>query len=34
VTAGSAEVRAALPPALGEALAGYEEHLAAQQDLS
>jgi integrase/recombinase XerC len=34
VTAGSAEVRAALPAALGEALAGYEEHLVAQRDLS
>jgi integrase/recombinase XerC len=27
-------VRASLPPALSEALAGYEEHLAAQRDLS
>jgi integrase/recombinase XerC len=34
VTAGSAEVRAGLPPALAEALAGYEEHLVAQRDLS
>jgi len=34
VAAGTAEVRAALPPALAEALAGYEEHLVAQRDLS
>ncbi|MDK3257770.1 tyrosine recombinase XerC [Blastococcus capsensis] len=30
----TAEVRAGLPPALAEALAGYEEHLSAQRDLS
>jgi integrase/recombinase XerC len=30
----TAEVRAGLPPALAEALAGYEEHLTAQRDLS
>ena len=34
VAAGTADVRAALPPALAEALAGYEEHLRAQRDLS
>jgi integrase/recombinase XerC len=34
VAAGTAEVRAALPPALAEALAGYEEHLVTQRDLS
>jgi integrase/recombinase XerC len=31
---GTAEVRAALPPALAEALAGYEDHLRTQRDLS
>lgn len=31
---GTAEVRAGLPPALAEALAGYEDHLRAQRDLS
>ncbi|MGZ4548331.1 MAG: tyrosine recombinase XerC [Blastococcus sp.] len=31
---GTAAARAALPPALAEALAGYEEHLRAQRDLS
>ncbi len=30
----TAEARAALPPALAEALAGYEDHLRAQRDLS
>ena len=30
----TADVRAALPPALAEALAGYESHLATQRDLS
>src|SRR3954464_1983386 len=34
VTATTADARAALPPALGEALAGYEEHLRTQRDLS
>ena len=34
VAAGTAEVRAALPAPLAEALAGYEEHLRAQRDLS
>jgi integrase/recombinase XerC len=34
VTARTADVRASLPPALAEALAGYEEHLVAQRDLS
>lgn len=34
MTGGTAEVRASLPPALAEALAGYEEHLVAQRDLS
>jgi integrase/recombinase XerC len=33
-TSSTAEVRAGLPPALAEALAGYEEHLTAQRDLS
>ena len=33
-TSSTAEVRAGLPPALAEALAGYEEHLGAQRDLS
>ena len=33
-TTSTAEVRAGLPPALAEALAGYEEHLGAQRDLS
>ncbi|TYP82727.1 tyrosine recombinase XerC [Blastococcus xanthinilyticus] len=33
-TPSTAEVRAGLPPALAEALAGYEEHLSAQRDLS
>jgi integrase/recombinase XerC len=31
---GTAEARAALPPALGEVLDGYEEHLRSQRDLS
>jgi integrase/recombinase XerC len=31
---GTAQARAALPPPLAEALAGYEEHLRAQRDLS
>ena len=31
---GTADARAALPPALAEALAGYEEHLRSQRDLS
>ena len=31
---GTAETRAALPPALAEALAGYEDHLRTQRDLS
>lgn len=31
---GTAEARASLPPALAEALAGYEEHLVAQRNLS
>jgi integrase/recombinase XerC len=31
---GTAETRAALPPALAEALAGYEAHLRTQRDLS
>ena len=31
---GTAETRAALPPALAEALAGYEDHLLTQRDLS
>jgi integrase/recombinase XerC len=30
----TADARAALPPALAEALAGYEDHLTAQRDLS
>jgi integrase/recombinase XerC len=34
VTARTADARAALPPALGEVLAGYEEHLRWQRDLS
>ena len=34
MTATTAEIRAALPPALAEALAGYEEHLCTQRDLS
>jgi integrase/recombinase XerC len=34
VAGGTAEVRAALPPPLAEALAGYEEHLRGQRDLS
>jgi integrase/recombinase XerC len=34
VTAGTADARAALPPALAEALAGYEDHLRTQRDLS
>jgi integrase/recombinase XerC len=31
---GTAEARAALPPALAEVLAGYEDHLRSQRDLS
>jgi integrase/recombinase XerC len=31
---GTAQTRAALPPALGEALNGYEDHLRTQRDLS
>ena len=31
---GTAQARAALPPALAEVLAGYEDHLRAQRDLS
>ena len=31
---GTADARAALPPALGEVLAGYEDHLRSQRDLS
>jgi integrase/recombinase XerC len=34
VTARTADARAALPPALGEALSGYEDHLRTQRDLS
>jgi integrase/recombinase XerC len=34
VTARTADARAALPPPLAEALAGYEEHLRTQRDLS
>ena len=34
MTASTADARAALPPALGEVLAGYEEHLRWQRDLS
>ena len=34
MTTGTADVRAALPPALAEALAGYEDHLRTQRDLS
>ena len=34
MTARTADARAALPPALAEALAGYEEHLRTQRDLS
>src|SRR3954447_13115106 len=34
VTATTADARAALPPALAEALAGYEDHLRTQRDLS
>lgn len=34
MAASTAQVRAELPPALAEALAGYEEHLTAQRDLS
>jgi integrase/recombinase XerC len=34
VTGSTAEARAALPPALADALDGYEEHLRAQRDLS
>ena len=34
MTAATADARAALPPALAEALAGYEEHLRTQRDLS
>jgi integrase/recombinase XerC len=34
VTAGTADTRAALPPALAEALNGYEDHLRTQRDLS
>src|SRR3954470_13072104 len=30
----TADARAALPPALAEALAGYEDHLRSQRDLS
>ena len=31
---GTAELRAALPPALAESLDGWEEHLRLQRDLS
>ena len=34
MTARTADARSALPPALAEALAGYEEHLRTQRDLS
>ena len=34
MTARTADARAALPPVLAEALAGYEEHLRTQRDLS
>jgi integrase/recombinase XerC len=34
VTGSTAEARAALPPALADALDGYEEHLRSQRDLS
>jgi integrase/recombinase XerC len=34
VAGGTADARAALPPALAEALAGYEDHLCSQRDLS
>jgi integrase/recombinase XerC len=34
VAGSTADARAALPPALAEALAGYENHLTAQRDLS
>ena len=34
MAAGTAELRAALPPALAEPLAGWEEHLRLQRDLS
>jgi integrase/recombinase XerC len=34
VTTGKADARAALPPALAEALNGYEDHLRTQRDLS
>ena len=34
VATGTADARAALPPALAEALAGYEDHLRTQRDLS
>ncbi len=34
VATATAQVRAALPPPLAEAVAGYEEHLTAQRDLS
>jgi integrase/recombinase XerC len=34
VAGSTADVRAALPPPLAEALAGYEDHLKAQRDLS
>jgi integrase/recombinase XerC len=34
VATGTADARAALPPALAEVLAGYEEHLQSQRDLS
>ena len=34
MTTGTADARAALPSALAEALAGYEEHLRTQRDLS
>ena len=34
VTGGTADARAALPPALAEALNGYEQHLRTQRDLS
>jgi integrase/recombinase XerC len=34
VTASTADARAALPPALAEVLAGYEEHIRWQRDLS
>ena len=34
MAAGTAHARAELPPALAEALAGYEDHLRTQRDLS